>query len=182
MIKTSAASLAVSVPAAPMENPTEAAASDGLSLTPSPTMALITMVIFVSAMLADIAVNGRAVKAVAVPSKQGFLWVLDRTTGQPVWPYEERAVPQSDIPGEKTSPTQPFPPRPPAYTRNVLHLPDDLVDFTPDMRAQAVKQLSRYKVASTMYNPPILGDVNGLLGAEERDGELWLDVDACTAG
>ena len=71
-----------------------------------------------AAMLADITVNGRAIKAVAVPSKQGFLWVLDRATGQPVWPIEERPVPQSDVPGEKTSPTQPFPTKPPAYTRN----------------------------------------------------------------
>ncbi len=118
-----------------------------------------------AAMLADITVNGRAIKAVAVPSKQGFLWVLDRATGQPVWPIEERAVPQSDVPGEKTSPTQPFPTKPPAYVRNALRVPDDLVDFTPDMRAQAVKQLGRYRVGSWMYNPAVLGDVNGLLGA-----------------
>jgi quinoprotein glucose dehydrogenase len=118
-----------------------------------------------AAMLADITVNGRAIKAVAVPGKQGFLWVLDRATGQPVWPIEERPVPQSDVPGEKTSPTQPFPTRPPAYTRNVLHVPEDLVDFTPEMRAQAVKQIGRYKVGPWMYNPAVLGDVNGLLGA-----------------
>ncbi len=118
-----------------------------------------------AAMLADITVNGRAVKAVAVPSKQGFLWVLDRTNGQPVFPIEERPVPQSDVPGEKSSPTQPFPTRPPAYTRTTIKVPDDLIDFTPAMREQAVKQLSRYKVATSMYNPPILGDVNGLLGA-----------------
>ena len=59
--------------------------------------------------LADITVNGRAIKAVAVPGKQAFLFVFDRVTGQPVWPIEERPVPQSDVPGEKTSPTQPFP-------------------------------------------------------------------------
>jgi quinoprotein glucose dehydrogenase len=59
--------------------------------------------------LADINVDGRAIKAVAQPSKQGFLYVFDRVTGQPVWPIEERPVPQSDVPGEKTSPTQPFP-------------------------------------------------------------------------
>ena len=118
-----------------------------------------------AAMLADITVNGRAVKAVAVPSKQGFLWVLDRTNGQPVFQIEERPVPQSEVPGEKSSPTQPFPTRPPAYTRTTIKVPDDLIDFTPAMREQAVKQLSRYKVATSMYNPPILGDVNGLLGA-----------------
>ncbi|MBS1819115.1 MAG: PQQ-binding-like beta-propeller repeat protein [Acidobacteria bacterium] len=118
-----------------------------------------------AAMLADITVNGRAIKALAIPSKQGFLWVFDRVSGQPVWPIEERPVPQSDVPGEKTSPTQPFPTRPPAYTRNTIRVPDDLVDFTPDMRAQAVKQIGRYRVGPWMYNPPVLGDVNGLLGA-----------------
>jgi glucose dehydrogenase len=116
-------------------------------------------------MLADINVNGRAIKAVAAPSKQGFLWVFDRATGQPVWPIEERPVPQSDVPGEKTSPTQPSPTKPPAYTRTVLHVPDDLVDFTPAMREQALKQISRYKVGTWMYNPAVLGNVNGLLGA-----------------
>ncbi len=118
-----------------------------------------------AAMMADITVNGRAIKAVAVPSKQGFLWVLDRATGQPVWPIEERPVPQSDVPGEKTSATQPFPTRPPAYTRNTLRVPDDLVDFTPAMREQAIKQIGRYKVGPWMYNPAVLGSVNGVLGA-----------------
>jgi len=118
-----------------------------------------------AAILADITVNGRPIKAVAVPGKQAFLWVFDRVTGQPVWPIEERAVPQSDVPGEKTSPTQPFPTKPPAYARNYLKAPDDLIDFTPELRAQALENLKRYKVGSWMYNPAILGDVNGLLGA-----------------
>jgi quinoprotein glucose dehydrogenase len=118
-----------------------------------------------AAILADITVNGRAIKAVAVPGKQGFLFVFDRVTGQPVWPIEERPVPQSDVPGEKTSPTQPFPTKPPAYARNTLKVPDDLIDFTPDLRAQALKNLERYKVAPWMYNPAVLGDVNGILGA-----------------
>jgi len=118
-----------------------------------------------AAMLADITVNGRAIKAVAVPSKQGFLWVFDRATGQPVWPIEERPVPPSDVPGEKTSPTQPFPTKPPSYTRTTLRVPDDLVDFTPALREQAIKQIARYKVGPWMYNPAVLGDVNGLLGA-----------------
>ena len=115
--------------------------------------------------LADITVSGRAIKAVAVPGKQAFLFVFDRVTGQPVWPIEERPVPQSDVPGEKTSPTQPFPTRPPAYARNSLKVPDDLIDFTPELRAQALKNLERYKVAPWMYNPAVLGDVNGILGA-----------------
>jgi quinoprotein glucose dehydrogenase len=115
--------------------------------------------------LADITVNGRAIKAVAVPGKQGFLFVFDRVSGQPVWPIEERPVPQSDVPGEKTSPTQPFPTRPPAYARNYLKVPDDLIDFTPELRAQALKNLERYKVGPWMYNPAVLGNVNGILGA-----------------
>ncbi|MBI3491245.1 MAG: PQQ-binding-like beta-propeller repeat protein [Acidobacteria bacterium] len=118
-----------------------------------------------AAILADINVNGRAIKAVAVPGKQAFLWVFDRVTGQPVWPVEERAVPQSDVPGEKTSPTQPFPTKPPAYARNYLKVPDDLIDFTPELRAQALENLKRYKVGPWMYNPAVLGDVNGILGA-----------------
>ncbi len=118
-----------------------------------------------AAILADITVNGRAIKAVAVPGKQGALYVFDRVTGQPVWPIEERPVPQSDVPGEKTSPTQPFPTKPPAYARNFLKVPDDLIDFTPELRAQALENLKRYKVGPWMYNPAVLGNVNGILGA-----------------
>jgi quinoprotein glucose dehydrogenase len=118
-----------------------------------------------AAILADITVSGRAVKAVAVPGKQAFLFVFDRVSGQPIWPIEERPVPQSNVPGEKTSPTQPFPTKPPAYARNFLKAPDDLIDFTPELRAQALKNLERYKVAPWMYNPAVLGDVNGILGA-----------------
>jgi len=116
------------------------------------------------ALLADIVVNGRPIRAVAVPGKQGFLFVFDRVTGQPVWPIEERPVPQSDVPGEKTSPTQPFPTRPPAYARNYLRQ-EDLIDFTPQLHAQALENLKRYKVGPWMYNPPVLGTVNGILGA-----------------
>jgi quinoprotein glucose dehydrogenase len=113
--------------------------------------------------LADINVNGRAIKAVALPTKQAFLYVFDRVTGQPVWPIEERPVPQSDVPGEKTSPTQPFPTKPPAYARNFLAIPDGLIDFTPQLRAQALEAASRYK-NGPLYNPPIIG-TSDLLGA-----------------
>jgi quinoprotein glucose dehydrogenase len=113
----------------------------------------------------DINVNGRPIKAVASPSKQGFLYVLDRVTGKPVWPIEERPVPQSDVPGEKTSPTQPFPSRPPAYARNYLRVPDDLIDFTPELRAQALEVLKRYRVGNSPFTPAMLGDVSGILGA-----------------
>ncbi|OFW26737.1 MAG: quinoprotein glucose dehydrogenase [Acidobacteria bacterium RIFCSPLOWO2_02_FULL_65_29] len=115
--------------------------------------------------LADITVNGKAIKAVAVGGKQGTLYVFDRVTGQPVWPIEERPVPPSDVPGEKASPTQPYPTKPPPYARNYLRAPDDLIDFTPALRAQAIKNLERYKVGPWMYNPAVLGNVNGILGA-----------------
>ena len=115
--------------------------------------------------LGDITVGGRTIKAVAVPSKQAWLYVFDRVTGQPVWPIEERPVPQSDVPGEKTSPTQPHPTRPAAYARNYLKVPDDVVDFTPELRAQALEALKRYKIAPSPFTPAIVGNVNGLLGA-----------------
>ena len=118
-----------------------------------------------SPILLDLNVDGRQVKAVASPSKQAYLYVLDRVTGRPVWPIEERPVPQSDVPGEKTSPTQPFPTKPPAYGRNVLRVPDDLIDFTPELRAQALDVLKHYKVGDSPFTPPILGRLGGLLGA-----------------
>ena len=115
--------------------------------------------------LLDINVNGRAIKAVAQPSKQAFLYVFDRVTGEPVWPIEEKPVPQSDVPGEVTSPTQPFPTKPPRYARNFVNLPDDVIDFTPELRAQGLEQLKRYKWAPSPFVPAILGDVKGMLGA-----------------
>ena len=115
-------------------------------------------------LLADITVDGKAIKAVAVPSKQNLLYVFDRVSGRPVWPIEERPVPKGDVPGETYSPTQPYPTKPPVYARNFVNIPDDIIDFTPEMRAQALKQLERYK-PGPLFNPPILGNVNGLLGA-----------------
>jgi quinoprotein glucose dehydrogenase len=114
--------------------------------------------------LLDANVNGKLIKAVAIPSKQSFLYVFDRISGQPIWPIEERPVQQSDVPGEKTSPTQPFPTKPPAYGRPFLKVPDDLIDFTPALRAQALENLKRYRV-SGMYNPPLVGNPNGIRGA-----------------
>ena len=116
-------------------------------------------------LLADINVNGRAIKAVAVPSKQAFLYVFDRATGQPVWPIEERPVPPSDVPGEKASPTQPFPTKPPPYARVYLTSLDEVIDFTPELRAQGLELLKRYKVGSSVFTPPILGSANGIVGA-----------------
>jgi quinoprotein glucose dehydrogenase len=104
--------------------------------------------------LADIIVDGREIKALAQVSKQAFTYVLDRVTGEPVWPIEERAVPQSDIPGERTSPTQPFPTKPPPYDRQGVSL-DDLVDFTPQIAAAARASVAEYRLGP-MFTPPSL--------------------------
>jgi quinoprotein glucose dehydrogenase len=109
--------------------------------------------------LADIVVNGRAIKAVAQPSKQGFLYVFDRVTGQPVWPIEERPVPQGDTPGEKYSRTQPFPTRPVAYERQGLAV-DDLIDFTPELRAEALKLIEKYRIGP-IFTPPAVSKAEG---------------------
>ena len=115
-------------------------------------------------LLMDIVVDGKPIKAVATPSKQAFVYTFDRITGKPVWPIEERPVPQTDVPGEKTAKTQPFPTKPPAYGRNVMKVPDDLIDFTKELRASALDQISRFRV-NGMYLPPMVGDPKGLLGA-----------------
>jgi quinoprotein glucose dehydrogenase len=112
--------------------------------------------------LADITVDGRPVKAVAQPTKQGFLYVFDRITGKPVWPFEERPVEQGDVPGEWYSPTQPFPTRPGAYSRNGVST-DDLIGFTPAMREQALKIVSRYHLGP-VYTPPVVSKIDGPLG------------------
>jgi quinoprotein glucose dehydrogenase len=112
--------------------------------------------------LADITVDGRKVKALAQPGKQSFLYVFDRQTGRPVWPIEERAVPKGDVPGEWYSPTQPIPTKPPAYDRQGA-FEEYLVDFTPQLRAEAVKVFARYKTGP-IFTPPSLATVNGTLG------------------
>ena len=109
--------------------------------------------------LADITVNGRTIKAVAQPTKQAFLYVFDRVTGQPIWPMEERSVPQGDVPGEKYSKTQPFPTKPAAYNRQGLAV-DDLIDFTPELRAEAVKAIAQYKIGP-VFTPPVLSKAEG---------------------
>jgi quinoprotein glucose dehydrogenase len=111
--------------------------------------------------LVDITVNGRLIKALAQPTKQGWVYVLDRTNGQPVWPIEERAVEQSTMPGEKTSPTQPFVTKPPAFAKQGVAI-DDLIDFTPELRAEAVKLVSRYKIGP-LFTPPVVSTWSGPL-------------------
>jgi glucose dehydrogenase len=114
-------------------------------------------------LLADINVNGQMIKAVALPSKEAFLYVFDRVTGQPVWPIEERPVPKGDVPGEWYSPTQPFPTKPPAYARQTV-TPDDLIDFTPELKAQAMRNLEQFKLGP-MFNPPVVSKVGGPVAA-----------------
>src|SRR6266699_2653056 len=113
-------------------------------------------------MLVDITINGQTVKALAQPTKQAFLYVFNRVNGQPIWPIVERPVEQSTVPGEKTSATQPFPTKPPAYDRQGSSI-DDLIDFTPELRAQAVQIASRYKLGP-IFTPPVVSKWEGPLG------------------
>jgi len=111
--------------------------------------------------LADINVNGKAIKAVAMPSKQAWVYVFDRVTGEPVWPIEERPVPKGEVPGEWYSPTQPFPTKPPAYARQAV-TENDLIDFTPDLRAQAIKAIEQF-TNGPIFNPPAFSKLGGPL-------------------
>jgi quinoprotein glucose dehydrogenase len=111
--------------------------------------------------LVDITVNGRAIKAVAQPTKQGWVYVFDRVSGQPVWPIEERPVAKGDVPGEWYSPTQPFVTKPPAFDRQGVSI-DDLIDFTPALRAEAVELVSRYKLGP-LFTPPVVSTWGGPL-------------------
>ncbi|HTM11548.1 MAG TPA: PQQ-binding-like beta-propeller repeat protein [Bryobacteraceae bacterium] len=112
-------------------------------------------------LLADINVNGRAIKAVAQPTKQGILYVFDRVTGQPVWPIEERPVEKGNVEGEWYAPTQPFPTKPPPYSRNGV-TPDILVDFTPALHDQAMTIAAKYKLGP-IFTPPTASKASGLL-------------------
>ena len=102
--------------------------------------------------LMDLVVDGRPVRAVAQITKQAFVYVLDRLTGEPVWPIEERAVPRSLTPGERTSPTQPFPTKPPPFDRQGS-TEDNLIDFTPELRAEALEIVARY-TTGPLFTPP----------------------------
>ena len=115
--------------------------------------------------LADITVDGREIKAVALPSKQAFLYVFDRETGEPVWPIVETPVPQSTVPGEKTSPTQPIPSKPAPFARNYLDVPNDVIDFTPELRERALQHLENFVWEPTPFNPTMVGVVDGVLGS-----------------
>jgi quinoprotein glucose dehydrogenase len=112
-------------------------------------------------LLADINVGGRAIKAVAQPTKQGILYVLDRVTGKPVWPIDERPVEKGNAPGEWYSPTQPYPTKPPAYSRNGVSI-NDLIDFTPALRDEALTLIAKYKIGP-VFTPPSVSKVDGPL-------------------
>jgi quinoprotein glucose dehydrogenase len=112
--------------------------------------------------LVNITVNGRAVKALAQPTKQAFLYVFNRETGEPIWPIEERPVAKGDVPGEWYAPTQPFPSKPPAYDRQGVSS-DDLIDFTPALRLEAAKVVERYKIGP-IFTPPVVSKLDGPLG------------------
>jgi len=114
-------------------------------------------------MLIDITIDGRTVKAVAQPTKQGILYAFDRVTGQPIWPFEEKPVPKGDVPGEWYSPTQPMPTKPPAYGVAGIPSVDDLIDFTPELRAEALKIVSKYKIGP-IFTPIVVSRPEGPFG------------------
>ena len=125
--------------------------------------------------LVDITVDGREIKAVAQPSKQTWLYVFDRVTGEPVWPIEERSVEASNVPGELLALTQPFPTKPPAYDRQGVGI-DDLVDFTPELRAEAERIASNYRMGP-IFTPPTVSVPEGPWGTlmlpSQAGGTNW---------
>ncbi len=118
--------------------------------------------------LMDITVDGRDIKAVVQLTKQSFAYTFDRVTGEPVWPIEERPVPQATTPGEVTSPTQPFPTKPPAYDRQGATI-ENLIDFTPELRDEALEILTRYTIGPMFTPPSIRGD-----GPNDNQGTIQL--------
>ena len=129
--------------------------------------------------LADVTVNGRTIKALAQPTKQAMLYVFDRTNGQPIWPIEERPVEKGDVPGEWYAPTQPMPlngrGQPFAYDWNGFQK-DYIIDFTPELRAEGERIVSRYKIGP-VFTPPVVSRVEGPLGtlslAINGGGTVW---------
>ena len=112
--------------------------------------------------LTNITVNGQQIKALAQPTKQGWVYTFDRATGKPIWPIEERPVEKGDVPGEWYSPTQPFPSKPPAFDRQGVTL-DDLIDYTPELKAEGQKMAARFKIGP-IFTPPTVSKWEGPLG------------------
>jgi len=127
--------------------------------------------------LATITVDGKKIDAVVQLTKEGFAFVFDRVTGKPVWPIEERPVPESDIASEHASPTQPFPTKPPAYSPQGVTL-DDAFDLTPELKAEAQAEMRKYRLGplftppslkGTLMRPGIIGGANWGGGAFDPD-------------
>ena len=112
--------------------------------------------------LADITVGGKSIKAIAQPTKQGYLFVFERESGKPVWPIEERPVEKGTLPTEFYSPTQPIPTRPPAFERNGFSA-DYVLDFTPELKAEGLKTIAQYKIGP-VFTPPIARGEGGKIG------------------
>ena len=123
-------------------------------------------------MLVDITVGGKPIKAVAIMGKQAWMYVFDRITGEPVWPIVERPVPPGDVPGEWYSPTQPHPTKPPAYDHQGVTV-ENMIDFTPELRAEAVKLLSRYKLGPIFTPPPVSKAEGPIAGFRSSGGTNW---------
>ena len=125
--------------------------------------------------LFDMNVNGKRVKALAQPTKSAFLFVLNRETGEPIWPIEERPVPQSEVPSEKTSPTQPFPTKPKPFDRQGFSL-DDVLDFTPELHREGLELVKRYRIGP-IFTPPALEQPGGpaatLMLPADTGGANW---------
>ena len=94
--------------------------------------------------------NGKSRDIVAVPTKTGFLFVFDRVTGKPIWPIEERSVPASDVPGEKASQSQPFPTKPKPFAKQGFGF-DDLIDFTPEIKARALEEIEELSLRPDLH-------------------------------
>ncbi|NML26897.1 pyrroloquinoline quinone-dependent dehydrogenase [Zoogloea dura] len=122
--------------------------------------------------LMDLTVNGKKIKAAVQVTKQGFVFAFDRSNGKPVWPIEERPVPQSTVPGEKSSPTQPFPTLPAPFVQQGV-TEDDLLDLTPKLKDEAKKILSRYNYGP-LYTPPTLDKAGTLQVPGVLGGGSWV--------
>ncbi len=121
--------------------------------------------------LMDVNVDGRRVPGVFQATKQAFLYSFDRASGEPIWPIEERPVPASSVPGESLSPTQPFPSKPAPYDIQELS-EDGLIDFTPELKQQALEIVADYKLGG-IFNPPMHKDnPEGKIGSVWCPGEL----------
>ena len=124
--------------------------------------------------LIDINVEGRHIEAVAQISKQGFTYVFDRVTGEPVWPIEERRVPQSTVPGEQLSATQPFPTKPAPFEPQGISN-ETLIDFTPELRQEALQNIERFDYGPLFTPPSLRGAIQfpGWFGGGEWHGAAF---------